>query len=361
MSNSEDISDSEQPSCKKSKMNNKTPISILTELCSQKVNYPASHKLIKSNNLKYNFQKTKPIFQELDPKTLGKNVENSVIKFYIKVSALSKTALGFGVTKKAAKHAAAEQLLKKINNAYDSDDEDESFNAYNTDYVSELLNLCVQKNFHKPDFVLTESYGPTHLPVFTIECRLDSIKRSGSASNKQLAKKLAAKQVLDILKLSYPDQEKKLMHVNDENMAKEEARRKITSYLELKNRNQTNKMGTLLCDRHLFFIDHKDEEFIESLKTILLTNMNLSSKYQALQEELQNEWECKISRFADTDLKMFELLIEFDQFTVNLVAKEDDLERTVIDYFMDMLQLKPINDEQPTTTFFNHELVLTPL
>jgi len=108
------------------------------------------------------------------------------------------------MTKKLAKHTAADKVLKKIRYEVFSDDEDDDLvpnTASSTDYVSELLNFCTQKNFHKPAFNLIEDYGPTHCPTFTYECVLDSISRKGSATNKQLAKKIAAKNVLDILKL----------------------------------------------------------------------------------------------------------------------------------------------------------------
>ena len=144
------------------------------------------------------------MFTELDVNSLSEKFSDINIKFVIKCSAFGKSAIAAAPTKKLAKHTAADKVLKKCRYEVFSDDEDDELVSNpinNDDFVSELLNFCVQKNFHKPDFILIESYGPTHCPTFTYECRLDSMSRKGSATNKQLAKKIAAKNVLDILKI----------------------------------------------------------------------------------------------------------------------------------------------------------------
>lgn len=216
----------------------------------------------------------------------------------------------------------------------------------------------MQKNFHKPDFILTEDFGPTHQPTFTYECRLDSIVRSGSASNKQQAKKLAAKNVLDILKQSYPDQEKKVMLVNDENLAKEESRRKITSYLEMKKLNKTGKMGTYLSERHNFFLDYKDDEFIESLISVLKSQLEFNEKYEKFMDVLGSQWEYKLVPFYDTNMMMFDLMIDFDQFTVTLTAKKEDMPKTIINYFMYMLHLTPVSENPVQNVTIPDEVIL---
>lgn len=125
-------------------------------------------------------------------------------KFFVKCKAFDRSAIGASMTKKLAKHTAADKVLKKIRYEIFSDDEDDDLvpgSISSGDYVSELLNFCVQKNFHKPEFNLIEDYGPTHCPTFTIECVLNSISRKASDSNKKSAKQKSAKYVLDILKL----------------------------------------------------------------------------------------------------------------------------------------------------------------
>lgn len=106
------------------------------------------------------------------------------------------------MTKKIAKHTAAEILLKKYMRNYDEDDEamdysDEEGAEMHGDYITRLMDFCVMKNFFKPEFECINSYGPSHEPVFTFQCRLSSIKKNADAENKKLAKQLSAKKMLD--------------------------------------------------------------------------------------------------------------------------------------------------------------------
>lgn len=89
----------------------------------------------------------------------------------------------------------------------DIDDDDErgeqeaSGHISNEDYVTELLNLCVQRNYNKPEFRCVDSYGPSHDPSFVFECRLSSIVGTATANNKNQSKQMAAKEVYESLKL----------------------------------------------------------------------------------------------------------------------------------------------------------------
>lgn len=151
------------------------------------------------------------------------------------------------------------------------------------------------------------------------------------------------------------------MIVHKENEVKEEARQKITTYLDLKKRDKVDKMGSLLSNRHKFFIEYKDEVIINKLKEILLEDISLNEKYEKFLMELKTEWQYNITNFADLDLKMFELLIDFDQFTVNLVCKEEDLRKTIIEYFMSMLHLTPIAQNECGKVLTLDDIHLFPL
>lgn len=83
-------------------------------------------------------------------------------------------------------------------NTDESDDEVEKVNK--GDFVTDLLNLCVLKNYSKPQFNCIDSYGPSHDPSFVYECRLDSIVRTATANNKNQSKQMAAKEVFEILR-----------------------------------------------------------------------------------------------------------------------------------------------------------------
>lgn len=124
------------------------------------------------------------------------------LRFFIRCQALGHTVLGAGVTKKTAKHDAADKLLRKYRRNYDEDDaDDDSKAAVDSNYITELLDYCTLKDFHKPLFACIDSYGPSHAPSFTFECKLDSIKREATADNKKLAKQLSAKAVLEEIKM----------------------------------------------------------------------------------------------------------------------------------------------------------------
>ena len=108
------------------------------------------------------------------------------------------------MTKKSAKHTAAENLLKKLQRNQNGDgddmsDEDESA-TLDSDYISDLLDYCTVKDFHKPDFDCILSCGPSHAPSFTFRCSLDSIKKEATAETKKMAKQLSAKAILEEVK-----------------------------------------------------------------------------------------------------------------------------------------------------------------
>lgn len=123
-------------------------------------------------------------------------------RFYCKCTALGKEVLGFGITKRNAKHKAAQLLLEKHarNSDLDDDDDLKSTPIVDRNAITDLLDMCAQRNFPKPDFKEICTVGPPHAPTFTIECCLSSIKRSASAPSKKVAKQLAAIQVLEVVK-----------------------------------------------------------------------------------------------------------------------------------------------------------------
>lgn len=96
---------------------------------------------------------------------------------------------------------AADKLLKKcFRNSNDDDDAALSHQYLESNSISDLLDYCALKDFHKPEFACISSCGPSHAPEFTFECKLNSIRRTAKAGSKQLAKQLSAKAVLDIIK-----------------------------------------------------------------------------------------------------------------------------------------------------------------
>ena len=155
-----------------------------------------------------------PIYTELTEPPYEYGVTK---KFFIKCQALGRESIGEGVTKKViydginvclnlislklrqiAKHTSAELILNKF---IKNEDEIPSETTCESNSISELLDYCVLKGYHKPDFRCISSCGPSHSPSFTFECTLNSIKRTAEAGSKKLAKQLSAKAVLDIIKM----------------------------------------------------------------------------------------------------------------------------------------------------------------
>jgi dsRNA-specific ribonuclease len=64
------------------------------------------------------------------------------------------------------------------------------------DAVSELLNICVQRNLPKAEFELLNASGPSHAPEFTYRCHVATMQKTASHSTKKGAKQLAAQKML---------------------------------------------------------------------------------------------------------------------------------------------------------------------
>lgn len=288
------------------------------------------------------------------------------LRFFIRCKALGIATVGGGLTKKIAKHTAAEKLLNKHLRPtdYDNDDDDVP-QTQDINCITELMDFCVLKDFHKPEFNLVVSCGPSHAPTFTIECKLNSIARKGTAGSKSQAKQLAAKEVLDILKSvfieslclvkfhnffpfqSYPDIEKKVAVISGAAQVKEQIRQKVISYRELKKMDKVDKMGKVIKDRHRFFRT-QEQEFVETFCNILKSSeLTDSEKYQKVLDELETMWEYKVEKLEGSEMWKFELLIEFDKFTCLLIADtEEALKTEILQYFNEMMNI----NRQPVDT-----------
>jgi dsRNA-specific ribonuclease len=122
------------------------------------------------------------------------------MRFFIRCQALGFSSFGAGVTKKIAKHTAAEKLLNKY---FKNEDDDVEMlqDSVETNCISDLLDYCVVKGYPKPEFECVSSCGPSHAPTFTFKCKLNSIEKTAEAKSKQLAKQLSAKAVYNVIKM----------------------------------------------------------------------------------------------------------------------------------------------------------------
>jgi hypothetical protein len=128
------------------------------------------------------------------------------------------------------------------------------------------------------------------------------------------------------------------VRVNEKNLAKNEADQIITTYINLKKIEKIEKMGTSIANRHNFFLDYYNEDFINDLRSILSNNSYETEieKCNTFLNELTRVWNYEIEDFSG--MKKFELLIDFEKFTVALIGlNEEDLKKRILDYFDFML------------------------
>ena len=85
------------------------------------------------------------------------------------MKASNLAAQGLGRAKKDAKQDAALKVLRKFE-GFSLDEISEDRNLAVKDYVKEVLDICVQRNFPLAEFMIIKSYGPSHAPVF--ECNV---------------------------------------------------------------------------------------------------------------------------------------------------------------------------------------------
>lgn len=120
---------------------------------------------------------------------------------------------------------------------------------------------------------------------------------------------------------------------------KEETRKKITTYLKAKELGKVDSMGATLSERSDFFLKHPNDNFINALKSILDKKLDTDTKYEQLVKELETMWPCKVENFFGTEMQQFECFVDFEQFTVNLVATKGELKNEVVNYFSEMLNI----------------------
>jgi dsRNA-specific ribonuclease len=79
----------------------------------------------------------------------------------------------------------------------------ESKNNSRVNPVSNLQEICAKNGFSLPLYEILDQLGPPHDPIFWITCKIlahnEDICAKGSARTKQVAKRIAAQEVLNIL------------------------------------------------------------------------------------------------------------------------------------------------------------------
>ncbi|XP_076858987.1 interferon-inducible double-stranded RNA-dependent protein kinase activator A homolog [Brachyhypopomus gauderio] len=117
------------------------------------------------------------------------------------------TCTGQGTSKKAAKHEAAEGVLKlleldaensPLHQRLENDVCSESNDQPNP--VGILQELAMQRSWRLPEYVLCMEAGPPHKKEFTVICILETLTERGTGTSKKNAKKVAAEKMLEKLR-----------------------------------------------------------------------------------------------------------------------------------------------------------------
>lgn len=178
---------------------------------------------------------------------------------------------------------------------------------------------------------IKQACGDPHRPIFTYECQLSSIKRTGTASKKSLAKQLAFRAVLDIVQ-SFPQTEDKqqLATTNDGQLDSESEPPKFQTYRELVKLGITPKMQHL-HDRHMYFLRLPEEDRIEACKILSDSNEANEQKIDSVCDAL------KLKYNLHEDRKVFVLGGQHDCVVIG--KTESDLFNNVVKHFKIMLNI----------------------
>uniref|UniRef100_A0A182QYB5 DRBM domain-containing protein n=1 Tax=Anopheles farauti TaxID=69004 RepID=A0A182QYB5_9DIPT len=233
----------------------KTPVTLLQELC-------------------FKAQLPLPVYQYTGEE-FSQHATNSKI-FGHSVMAMGKRATGKGRSKQDSKHEAAWQLIRILLEVPETEEDEICSNAddrdsmamleVGTDRVTQVRDICIQRNFPLPEFELVRSYGPSHAPVFEYECRIRDIVRKGSHSTKKGAKQFACQEMIKTLQ-SMPVEESSLQIVTLDvaiEEVEETAQNVIKTYREYTQSDNKKKLGVTLADRHSFFLELPQERIDEA-------------------------------------------------------------------------------------------------
>ncbi|XP_050313274.1 interferon-inducible double-stranded RNA-dependent protein kinase activator A homolog [Anthonomus grandis grandis] len=124
-------------------------------------------------------------------------------RFDFQVNAGGIQATGSGTSKQIGKQQAAKNALEKLAEIgiYKPINLPVSnTNEVALDCIVELHTLCLDNKMCPPEYFEISSVGPPHNKEFTYGCRIGSINTEATSSSKKMARRLAAKEMLERVK-----------------------------------------------------------------------------------------------------------------------------------------------------------------
>jgi len=138
--------------------------------------------------------------------------------FRVAVSVLGQSFVGEGKVKQDARNDAArkalmatrDQLFLKVSQSDEANGQDENDQGFD---VAKLYELAL-RNSLKPTYNVITVAGPSHLMRFSVKCSVGKHETTGEGIGKRLAKRIAAKKMLELLSnaedfKSLPDESKR--------------------------------------------------------------------------------------------------------------------------------------------------------
>ncbi|XP_058120685.1 double-stranded RNA-binding protein Staufen homolog isoform X2 [Anopheles coustani] len=265
------------------------------------------------------------------------------------VAALGKQATGVGRTKQDSKHEAAWQLLRVLLNL-PPEEEDDSMAAadqhnqaavmeQSVDRVSQLRDICIQRNFPLPEFELVRSFGPSHAPSFEYEVRIRDIVRRGTHSTKKGAKQIACQEMIKTLQ-AMPVDDTFLQVVSIDDAIEEEEQSDdhiIKTYYEYSQSDNKKKLGVSIADRHRFFLDLPSVRIAEAHRIMMNGEETVREKCHTIPTALGLKFKITpnnpvLTSHSGKPMHTFELLnSEYDCFIFK--ENEDTFYKEVYQYF----------------------------
>lgn len=180
-----------------------------------------------------------------------------------------------------------------------------------------------------------QAYGDPHRPTFEAECQLASIKRTGKASKKTIAKQLAFRAVLDIVQ-SFPQNEEQQQLATTDQADAESDQPTFQTYRELMKLGIEPKV-THFRDRHMYFSKLPEDDRMEAHKILADSNVANEQKIDLMCRALKLKYDFRNDRLT------FVLLGQHDCVVIG--KTESDLYDNVINHFKIMLDFdEPITN-----------------
>ncbi|XP_053682208.1 uncharacterized protein LOC128732828 [Sabethes cyaneus] len=300
----------------------KTPVTELQELC---VARKSGH----------------PIY-ECTGEEFDSTLPNTKI-FKTSVTALGRTHTGFGHSKKDSKHDAALRLLKELLEQGDTTMDEDPILCLSvlSDKVTEVRDICVQRNFPLPEFECVRSSGPSHAPEFEYECRIGKIIRHGIHKTKKGAKQAACSEMIKTLQAMPMDDNE--MQIQSLNQAAEksvnENERIFRTYREYIKSDIKKKPGKI-SDRHRWF-EEMEQSKIKAVKNIMMDDhMTQSDMCTLIPKALGLKYEMKLENSniqSELSQKVYSFELINSEYDCYIFGQGEQFFAAVYNYFKTML------------------------